>query len=90
MSTNGETSDINGHPFVNPWEIKEAIRHMTMVRYMIENADNKSLTHGEKHHLMQVALMEIKHAFEALHSEHGNGLIRTDTVHVPEPDDIPF
>jgi hypothetical protein len=90
MENNTSVSERTIGGYVEHYEIKEAERHLSIVRYLIECADNKSLTHGEKHHLMQVALAEIGYVFENLHSDQGNSLIRTDIVHTPEPHDIPF
>jgi len=71
---------------------KDAVRHARLIRYLLAKADSRGLTHGEKHHLIVVAIMTL----DALRMLLGDrpGLERFDDSDVPEVtpevDQIPF
>jgi len=44
---------------MNDYENKRFKARLALVRYLISKSDQRNLTHGEKHHLHQVALSEI-------------------------------
>jgi imidazoleglycerol phosphate dehydratase HisB len=69
----------------------DAVRHARLIRYLLAKADSRGLTHGEKHHLIVVAIMTL----DALRLILGDrpGMERFDDSSVPDApqlSDIPF
>ncbi len=46
-------------------DVNDCIRHLLVARYLLAKADDKALTHGEKHHLHEVIGMELLLACKA-------------------------
>jgi hypothetical protein len=74
------------------YQLDRVKAHLQIVRYLMIAADNRGLTHGEKHHFIQVALSEIATCLRDL-GDHGALMVRSDGE--PSPSnvsiaDIPF
>lgn len=44
------------------YEVDNAQAHIRLARYLMSKADQRGMTHGEKHHLIQVSLHELSQA----------------------------
>lgn len=74
---------------MEPWQVSQAIKLLQMVRFLLQRADQKGLTHGEKHYLIQTALFLQAEALDAL-GDMGAVLHRNDTANLLDLSDIPF
>jgi hypothetical protein len=52
------------------YQIDLALAHLSVARYLISVADTRGMTHGEKHHLLCVALSELVKAIVDLGAEY--------------------
>ncbi len=69
----------------------DAVRHARLVRYLLAKADERGLTHGEKHHILVVAIMTLDALRDILGDRPGAERFDDSTVpEVPSPDDLPF
>jgi hypothetical protein len=59
---------------------------LSVVAFLIQKADRRGLTHGEKHHLMQVAMMVLMEAQNGI----GDTIYRYGEMETPDVSDIPF
>lgn len=68
------------------FDLEMIMAHIALARYLLSLADNHGLTHGEKHHLIVVSLMELAKAIHLLNPD--RLLLRHDST---DPRDInPF
>jgi hypothetical protein len=65
------------------------ISRLRLIRYLLSKADVRGYTHGEKHHLLQVALGEVMNALGEMGSFESNYMQNAD-VTPPKIDDITF
>lgn len=68
----------------------QIVQHLQIARYLLSNADTRGMTHGEKHHLIECALMEIGMCLELAQDDTYNALARHNVPEVTAVDDIPF
>jgi len=61
--------------------------HMQIVRYLMISADNRGLTHGEKHHFIHVALSEIAFCLREMGDNYAL-MVRSDTQ--ADPKDVSY
>lgn len=52
------------------WRVQTAIDKMRVLRYLLALADERGITHGEKHHLIQVIGMISVEILSDLGAEH--------------------
>jgi hypothetical protein len=60
------------------WQIDNAKAHLLLARYLLSKADERGTTHGEKHHVIFVALSEIVNALNILTNDNFDLLSRYD------------
>jgi len=68
----------------------QIVRRLQIARHLLSTADTRGMTHGEKHHLIEVALMEIGACLELAQDEGYSSLAHHNTPEVTAVDDIPF
>lgn len=68
----------------------QIVQHLQMARYLISNADTRGMTHGEKHHLLEVALMEIGMCLQLAEDDQYSLLALHNVPEVTAIDDIPI
>lgn len=66
-----------------------AAARLKLARFLISEADNRGLTHGEKHYLMQTALFLMHQAQTMIDSESISVLERHEVKDL-DPSEIPF
>lgn len=75
---------------IEQYKINDALRHLKLVHYLLSRADERGMTHGEKHHLLQVAGMEMREAEHILGDDSSPLARNLDTDITPVASDIPF
>jgi len=65
-------------------------RHLQIMRYLLSNADTRGMTHGEKHHMIEVALMELGTCLELIGDRTHSTLAYHNVPEVLGVEDIPF
>lgn len=85
MSTSDGMSNV-----YNDWAIDRIVSDIKMARKLLQDADNKQLTHGEKHHIIQVVLMLLEEAQRQVSEDSIHVMERRDTSLDIKPSDIPF
>ena len=73
---------------LSEYEGQSAAAQVKLARYLISEADNRGLTHGEKHYLMQTALFLLHKAQDTLQG-HRSTLEQHQVTELSESD-IPF
>lgn len=76
------------------WEIKSAIAHIKLARYLMSRADKRGMTHGEKHHIIEVCLSELCDAlfqlgdssYSVVTQHNDSDPTQVDTTELPGPD----
>ncbi len=68
----------------------QIIRLLQIARHLLSKADTRGMTHGEKHHLIEVALMEIGAALDLAEDESYSSIAQHNVPEVRAVDDIPF
>lgn len=68
----------------------QIVQHLQIARYLLSNADTKGMTHGEKHHLIECALMELGMCLELAEDETYSVLAHHNVPEATAIDDIPF
>lgn len=68
----------------------QIIRGLQIARHLISKADTRGMTHGEKHHLLEVALMEIGTCLDLAEDEGYSILGRHNVPELTAVDDIPM
>lgn len=69
------------------WKIDQLVARLKIIRYLLSTADQRGFTHGEKHHLIEVALGEIA---IALHDLKGESTMQNSNTNINDIGDIPF
>lgn len=74
------------------WKVRKAVAHLMVARHLLSLADERGVTHGEKHHIIEVIGMELVKALFELGSTENGILFRNvpDASDEPEVSDIPF
>ena len=68
----------------------QMLQHLQLIRYLLSNADSRGLTHGEKHHLIEVALMEIGKCLRLAKDPAIDSISHHNVPEVTAIDTIPF
>lgn len=63
-------------------------REVRLIRYLMSRADDKGLTHGEKHHIIQACLMILRQVEYELGGE--VDIVERNKLEIDEVGDIPF
>jgi hypothetical protein len=71
---------------MDKWALEDIARKLNIVRLMLDTADERSLTHGEKHHFNHVA----KHFLDQVRTAVSDDIRRQNDEYTDEPNDIPF
>jgi len=71
-----------------PWEADHARKMVNVARYLLTIADQRGLTHGEKHYLIQSALHVLRLAQNELHDSQSSTF--GNEVSTIEVSDFPF
>lgn len=74
------------------WDREHAAAMVKLARYLISEADDRGLTHGEKHYLMQAALYLLHKAQTQLNPDGSSSIDRHEvkTLSPEDVSDIPF
>jgi len=75
---------------IEQYKIDDAVRHLRLIRYLLSSADNRGLTHGEKHYLIQTALAEVAKVGDILGDGRFNILGQNATTEIKDAGDIPL
>lgn len=51
---------------IEQYKLSDALKHIIFALYLAEQADERGLSHGEKHHILQVLIAEIRKTVQCL------------------------
>jgi hypothetical protein len=74
------------------WEMERLAARLKLIEYLIKKADEHGYTHGEKHHILHVAVNEINIAIWYLKSKefYGQQPNQDEVRDIPNVSTIPF